>query len=119
MESKLQEVHWKQLGGNPYIVPLDIQMFLVEGYRRYMRCYLRNEPVKLTAPTLRVVTFDIDFVTTKIEKMLLSPVGIESIEKLQELIELAQSNKRKEIEQNKAIVPLQEKHYIPESCLVE
>lgn len=116
---KLQEVYWKQIAGNPYIVPLDLRMFLVEGYQRQMKCYLRGESVKLVAPTLRLVTFDISFVTAKIDKMLLSPVGIESIEKLQELIELAQYNKRKKLAASKSLVSLQEKHYIPEFCLVE
>lgn len=119
MKIKLQEVYWKQIAGNPYIVPLDISMFLVGGYQRQMKCYLRGESVKLMAPTLRVVTFDIDFVTAKIDKILLSPIGIESMEKLQELIELAQYNKRNELAVSKALVPLQEKHYIPEFCLVE
>lgn len=119
MKSKLQEVHWKQLAGNPYVIPLDIRMFLVEGYQRRMRCYLKGDPVKLVAPTLRIVTFDIDFVATKVEKTLLSPTGIGSIEKLQELIELAQKNKREHLTATKVSNPIPEKHYIPEFFLVE
>jgi hypothetical protein len=119
MQDKLQKIYWKQIAGNPYIVPLDIRMFLVEGYQRHMKCYLKGDSVKLMAPTLRIVTFDIDFVTAKIEKMLLSPTGMESMEKFQELVELAQYNKRQKLAANRVLVPLQEKHYIPEFCLVE
>lgn len=119
MKSDVQKVHWKQLAGNPYVISLDIRMFLIDGHHRYMRCYLKGESVKLMAPTLRLVTFDIDFVTAKVEKTLLSPTGIGSIEKLQELIELAHKNKRAHLTETKVSNPIPEKHYIPEFFLVE
>jgi hypothetical protein len=77
-----EQLHWREIQGNPYIFPITLLMLTPLGEKRIISCYLKGQSVKHDMPVKREVRFDVAFVEAKIQKLLLEQESLSDVEGL-------------------------------------
>lgn len=87
---ELQEYHWSEMSGNPFLTKLNPEMLLENGFKLYSESNLKTDSKRDTPKTSKYFVFNHTFVMEKIKREILKPLHCNTLADLQELLDRAE-----------------------------